>query len=349
MNPDLYQRRISVAVTLSLVLHLVFLWCYAATPLTRVLAQLLSRPMTVRQLPKDQLKRLALRRPPPQLSFIEVDSAQASAQRPDSARFFSDRSSLAANPVPSNRSADIPKIEGRKMSQLETTTVRLASKTQPRPAAPPSPPTAQPPRVVARAQTPQSMTPPKPAEGITSPELFRRQQQAQAAASPAKTTETSSTVAQSKQQLQFAESSFGLRPAPGEMQQTDREIPTIASATETGVARHGPTALNVVGMPQGAYSKKMFAEIGRYWTQLLDRRYADGQPGRARLNFTLYPTGRVDHLKIAQNSASPILGELCQTAVLQCAPFDPWPEDLKLIGGDHLDISIDFNVYLYER
>ncbi len=123
----------------------------------------------------------------------------------------------------------------------------------------------------------------------------------------------------------------------------------MASSTDGGVSRRGPTALNVVGMPQGAYSKKMFAEIGRYWTQLLDRRYADGQPGRARLNFTLYPTGHVAHLKIAHNTASPILAELCETAVLQCAPFDPWPEDLKLIGGDHLDISIDFNVYLYDR
>ena len=39
----------------------------------------------------------------------------------------------------------------------------------------------------------------------------------------------------------------------------------------------------------------------------------------------------------------------CQKAVVDCAPFDPWPQELKLLGGDHLDITIDFNVYLYER
>ena len=353
MNPDLYQRRLSFAVAISLVLHLLLLWCYAVTPLSRALAQIFSRPITVKQAPQDALKRLALRRPPPQLSFVEVDSTQATAAKPANAQFYSDRNSLAANSTPQNRSADIPKIEGRKLPQIETTTVRLPSKSAPRPAAPPaqpSPPKAQPPQMTARVQAPPSVAPPKPAEGVTSPELFRRQQQqAPTAASPAKAADFASAPAQTKPQLQFAESSFGLRPAPSDMQPTDREIPTIASATDGGVSRHGPTALNVVGMPQGAYSKKMFAAIGRYWTQLLDQRYTDGQPGRARLTFTLYPTGTVDHLKVAQNTASPILAELCKTAVLQCAPFDPWPEELKLLGGDHLDISIDFSVYLCER
>ena len=349
MNPDLYQRRLSVAVTVSLALHLFFVWFYAATPLARALAHLLSRPVAVRQLSKDQLKRLAMRRPPPQLSFVEVDSTQATAQRPDNARFYSDRSSLAANPTPRDRSAEIPKIEGRKMAQLETSTVRLPVKAQPRPAAPPVPP-SQPPRMAARIQMPQNVAPPKPAEGITSPELFRRQQQqSQTASSPAKTTDASNAAAQSKPQFQFAESSFGLRPTPSDMQPTQREIPTIASETDAGVSRRGPTALNVVGMPQGAYSKKMFAEIGRRWTLLLEQYYADGQPGRVKLNFTLYPTGHADHLKIAQNTASPILASYCQKAVVDCTPFDPWPEDLKLLGGDHLDITIDFNVYLYER
>jgi len=133
------------------------------------------------------------------------------------------------------------------------------------------------------------------------------------------------------------------------MSPSQREIPTIASETDAGVARRGPTALNVVGMPQGAYSKKMFSEIGRRWTLLLEQYYADGQPGKVKLSFTLYPTGHVDHLKVAQNSASPILGSYCQKAVIDCAPFDPWPQELKLLGGDHLDITIDFNVYLYER
>ncbi len=152
-------------------------------------------------------------------------------------------------------------------------------------------------------------------------------------------------------QFKFAESLFGLRPTSNsnDMSQTQRKIPTMASKTDAGVARRGPTALNVVGMPQGAYSKKMFAEIGRYWTHLLELFYADGQPGRLKLSFTLYPDGHVDNMKVAQNTASPILGKYCQKAVTDCAPFDPWPQELKLLGGDHLDMTIDFNVYQYER
>lgn len=354
MNPDCYQRRFSIAIAVSLLIHLFLLWFYATTPLTVVLARLLSRPVAVRQLPKDQLKRPVARRPPPQLNFVEVDALQASKLVPQDAKFFSDRSSIAANPAPKNRSAEIPKIEGRKLTQLETTTVHLPAKTQPRPATPPPAAKPQPktPSTPARVEAPKPVALPKPAEGITAPEPQRRPQeqpQQQTASRTAKPAAEAAPAAQPTPQLKFAESSFGLRPVPSETSPIQREIPTMASETDGGVSRRGPTALNVVGMPQGAYSKKMFAEIGRRWTLLLDKTYADGQPGKAKLSFTLYPTGHVDHLKVAQNTASPILGDLCQKAVIDCAPFDPWPQELKLLGGDHLDITIDFNVYLYER
>ena len=336
----------------SLLIHLFLAWFYAATPLTLALARLLSRPIAVRQLPKDQLKRQAARRLPPQLSFVEVDALQATARLPENARLYSDRNSLAANPAPRNRSAEIPKIEGRKMAHIETTTVQPRARTQPRP--PAAVPVAQPrpkaPNEAARIETPKAAAPPKPAEGITSPELLRRQQEKQQTAAQARmSAPDASATAQPPSQFKFAESTFGLRPAPGDMSPAQRDIPTVASETDAGVQRRGPTALNVVGMPQGAYSKKMFAEIGRRWTLLLEQYYADGQPGKVKLSFTLYPTGHVDHLKVAQNSASPILGSYCQKAVIDCAPFDPWPQELKLLGGDHLDITIDFNVYLYER
>ncbi|MBI5685348.1 MAG: TonB family protein [Verrucomicrobia bacterium] len=118
--------------------------------------------------------------------------------------------------------------------------------------------------------------------------------------------------------------------------------------TDAAVLRREPTALNVVGIPEGSYGKKMFAEIGRHWTLLMEQYYADGQPGKVKLNFTLYPTGRVDHLKVAQNTASPMLGRYCQKAVIDCVPFDPWPQEMKLLG-DHFNITIDFNVYSYEK
>jgi outer membrane biosynthesis protein TonB len=355
MNPDCYQRRLSFAVAISLVIHLFLAWFYAAAPLSRALAQLLARPIAVRQLPKDSFKRQEPRRQPPQLNFIEVDALQASKTLPQNAKFFSDRSSIAANPAPQNRSADIPKIEGRKLTQLETTTVRLPAKTQPRPATPPPAPQPTPkvPSTPARVAAPKTAITPKPAEGITAPEPQRKPQEQQPSQNTAKMTkpapDATATATEPSPQFKFAESSFGLRPVPGDTSSVQRDIPTMASETDGGVARRGPTALNVVGMPQGAYSKKMFAEIGRRWTLLLEQYYADGQPGRVKLAFTLYPTGHVDHLKVAQNTASPILGSYCQKAVIDCAPFDPWPQELKLLGGDHLDITIDFNVYLYER
>ncbi|MBM3891390.1 MAG: hypothetical protein FJ388_19935 [Verrucomicrobia bacterium] len=271
-----------------------------------------------------------------------MDASQASVARPPDARFYSDRSSLAANPVPSARSVDVPKIEGRKLDHLETTTVQLPGRTQPTPAR------AQPPELVMRVK-PARMVPKPKEEGITSPELARRQEPQPKTATATTQPAPAQPAAPAMPQLQFAEPTFGLRPEPRVGEATQREIPAIASQTDAGVSRRGPTALNVWGMPQGAYSKKMFAEIGRRWTLLLEQYYADGQPGKVKINFTLYPTGRVDHLKVAQNTGSSILASYCVKAVVDSSPFDKWPEELRLLGGDHLDITIDFNVYLYER
>jgi len=346
-----YQERLSFALGVSLLLHLAALWFYASPMITRAISQLLASVVSPKPAvvvtKQDQERMLARRKQVPLLSFVEVDASQASAIRPPDARFYSDRSSLAANPTPMARSVEVPKIEGRKLNHLETTTVRLPGRAQPTPARVASS-KLQPFDLVMRVKLSKIVQKPKE-DGVTSPELALREQQPDPAVSVAQPVPAQQAASAPVPHLQLAEPSFSLRSEPRPGEASEREIPTIASQTDAGVSRRGPVALNVVGMPQGAYSKKMFAEIGRRWTLLLEQYYADGQPGTVKINFTLYPTGRVANLRIAQNTASSILGSYCEKAVVDSSPFDRWPEELKLLGGDHLDITIDFNVYLYER
>ncbi|MBI5394342.1 MAG: hypothetical protein HZA91_03505 [Verrucomicrobia bacterium] len=356
-----YQQRLSVAVVVSLVLHISVAWFYASTQITKFISQVFSRTVSPQELAKQSAQVRALRkvRQPPQLSFIEVDATQATLAKPANPKFFSDRSSLAANPTPLARSADIPKIEGRVKDSLDTTDVRLPSRSQPPPAArsrpapqvaPKPAATPTPPALTMRAKTEAEARPqpPQTKDGITSPEPLRMAA-ATAGAQQAKPTPQTPATATSEPVPQFRMSGaeIGLRPETRAAPSSDREIPTMASRTEGGVDRRGPVALNVIGMPQGAYSKKMFATIGRLWTLLLEQHYSDGAPGKVKLDFRLHPDGRVDNLVIAQNTATGILASYCQKSVLDSAPFEPWPDELKLLGGDHLDISVEFNVYVY--
>jgi hypothetical protein len=332
-----YQQRLSLAMAFSLLLHVSVVWFYASPQIIRLLTSVFSRPAAARQhVTRPARPARALQRRIPQLSFVEVDSSQASLAKPQNARYFSDRSSLAANPAPLARSADIPKIEGRRMERLETSTVLRPGRPQPTPGSAPTPARQpSPPALTMRAETPPA--PRDPAEGITAPRLLGKQ--------PAQPAEGSPPEPQF--QLRMEKPTFALRSEAPAGQPTQREIPTLASQSDGGVERKGPVALNVIGMPQGAYSKKMFAAIGWRWRLLLDQYYTDGPPGKVKLDFRLRPDGRVDNFAVAQNTASNILASYCQKAVVDSSPFDPWPDELKLLGGDHLDISVEFNVYTY--
>lgn len=358
-----YQQRLSLAIGVSLLIHVGVAWFYASAQITRLMTQLFSRSVSPQQLAKQSAQVRALRKVqrPAQLSFVEVDATQATLAKPANPKFFSDRSSLAANPAPLAKSADIPKIEGRVKGTLETTDVRLPNRAQPPSSASQAQPSQQvapkpaaaptPPQLAMRSQpAPQARPkPPAPKEGITAPEPLRM---AAPAAGPQEAKNApkqhgASEPAEPTPQFRMAGTDIGLRPETQPAPASDREIPTMASRTEGGVDRRGPVALNVIGMPQGAYSKKMFAAIGRRWTMLLEQYYNDGVPGKVKLDFRLFPDGRVANLVVALNTASSILASYCQKSVLDCAPFDPWPEELKLLGGDHLDISVEFNVYVY--
>ena len=358
-----YQQRLSVAVAVSLILHTSVAWFYASAQITRLLGQMFSRTVNPQELARQSAQVRALRkvRRPPQLSFIEVDATQASATKPANPKLFSDRSSLAANPTPLARSVDIPKIEGRVKGSLQTTDVRQPSRSQPSPSASRAQPSPQvapeaaatptPPQLAMRSQTTREARPQPPAtkEGITAPEPLRIASPAAGPpeAKPAPKEQPTTAPAGPAPQFEMATAAVGLRPETQPAPSSDREIPTMASRTEGGVDRHGPVALNVIGMPQGAYSKKMFASIGRRWTMLLEQYYSDGAPGKVKLDFRLFPDGRVANLVVAQNTAGGILSSYCQKSVLDSAPFDPWPEELKMLGGDHLDITVEFNVYVY--
>ncbi len=143
---------------------------------------------------------------------------------------------------------------------------------------------------------------------------------------------------------------MGTRTPAASQPQPEASGPTLVERRSSSTYSNGKDlGCQISGMPRGAYSHQMFGDIERRWTGLLKENYDGGQPGRVTLRFALYPTGRVDHLKITQNTASAALGSYCQKAVLDCAPFGPWPLELKRLGGDRLDIAITFNVYARDK
>jgi hypothetical protein len=77
---------------------------------------------------------------------------------------------------------------------------------------------------------------------------------------------------------------------------------------------------------------------------LLDSRdYARDRTGKVVLEFRLNYVGRITDMKVVENTVDELLCLLCQKAVMDPAPFAPWPSDLRrLVGADYREVRFTF-------
>ncbi len=114
-----------------------------------------------------------------------------------------------------------------------------------------------------------------------------------------------------------------------------------------GVSRHHEMAsLDTKATPFGAYDAALVEAISQRWFTLLDERdYASDSRGKVVLQFRLHYDGRITDMNMTENSAGEVLGFICQKAVLDPAPFEKWPSDMRRTLGDIR--SIQFTFYYY--
>jgi len=249
----------------------------------------------------------------PPLLFVEVNSAQASAEPPKNAKFYSDKNSKAANPE-QDKEADLPRITGEQTDVVKTEDVPRQEFTplQPIPPAPPAP-KEQPELKPRLTMTPGDL-------GLGTPDPNPRKEESKAPRPRPR------TVQEAKARL--AEN----RLAGEKMKQ------------EGGVRRHLEiTSLDAKATPFGAYDYAFIQAVQQRWYALLDQRdYASDSRGRVVLHFTLHYDGRITDMSIAQNTVGEVLGFICQKAVEDPAPYSPFPREMRQQAGDTRNIQFTF-------
>lgn len=75
----------------------------------------------------------------------------------------------------------------------------------------------------------------------------------------------------------------------------------------------------------GEYDRGLLAAIQQRWFALLDTRQDTPAKGKVVVEFQLYSNGSVAETRIAKSTVDKALDLLCQKAVLDPAPFSPWP------------------------
>ncbi|MBI3853863.1 MAG: hypothetical protein HY298_26860 [Verrucomicrobia bacterium] len=248
-------------------------------------------------------KKPPINREPP-LLFIDVNPTQAATEAPKVAKYYSALNSKAANPD-SQIDSNIPKISGKQTQVPKTEDV-------PRTKQFPLQPTPKP-----ESAEPRPKTGPAPGD--------------LALGKPAP------------------------KPDHTESPATERERPrTLAAAhalagekmkQEGGVRRRVEiSSVDAKATAFGAYDAMFIAAVQSRWYGLLDSRdFARDRTGKVVLEFRLNYDGRITEMKEVDNDVGELLGLLCQKAVLDPAPFEKWPSDLRrLVGADYREVRFTF-------
>jgi len=283
--------------------------------------------------------------------FVDVDPDQASPAPPKESRFYSDRSTLAANPNPLQDSK-VPKLDG-KQTQVPKNEDVARTKPQPLQPAPPVAPVAvkpapkpepQPPpkQEVAAAKpdpAPKSESHPAPGDMLMAKPAIKPEPKELAAVKPPEDTKVTAPAPVTEP------TPTPVKERPRTLAEVKNRLAGQAMKQEGGVRRVAAVPqFDVTATPFGAYDRAIVAAIEARWYDLLDEySYARNRTGKVVLAFHLNYNGTVSNLKLEEYDVGDVLALICQKAVSDPAPYAVWPSDLRrLIGADFREVKFTF-------
>ena len=121
-------------------------------------------------------------------------------------------------------------------------------------------------------------------------------------------------------------------------------LPGVQMRQEGGVHNHAiAPSLNVKVTGFAEYDQRFIAAVSQHWFDLLDsRQFALDRTGKVTLQFRLNYDGSISEMRFADNTVGDLLGYVCQKAVTDAEPYEPFPSDMRRKLGDHCDVQFTF-------
>jgi hypothetical protein len=287
-------------------------------------------------------KRLNQQPPETELTFVEIDPSQAAPEPPKNAKYYSSQNTVASN-LSRDSEKETPKISGKQERVPKVMDVLRpdpkANSTPPpekepskaevmRPTPPPQPPVETPKAEPAPALAEQKPASPEKGETLLAKVIPREEVRPQAQPNNPPPEEPKR---QRPRSVAEAKAQKGLIQGPRMMQH--------------GGARIGMTeGLDVKATPFGAYDAMFIEAVQSRWFSILEERdFVGNQGGRVVVEFRLHQDGRITDLTVVEASVSELLSWFCQRAVLDPAPYLPFPSDLRrMLHNDYREIRFTF-------
>jgi hypothetical protein len=265
--------------------------------------------------------------------FMETDPSQVTGEQPKDAKYYSDKSTVAANPQnPTGKEGDTPYLKGTETRVINSVDVPTPSGVAaPLIVQPGSPGAAA---TAAQPAPPQPKAPEQPKE--VAPSGVKIVEEVAMAPKPAVQPQV---VTGAAVPANAGAPTIITEPGTPGRELVARKAKLIAS----GIARAGVAAFDVAGSPFGAYDKKIIAAVQSRWYALIDRFGMYERAGLVTVRFELLDDGQVQGLRISDNTAGQILALFCEKAIIESGPFDPLPDNLRaLVGKEPREASFTF-------
>jgi outer membrane biosynthesis protein TonB len=256
------------------------------------------------------------------LQFIDVPDTQA--PEPKDPKFYSAANSQAANPD-TTAETSTPKNDGQ---QEKVPQIRDVAKAEP--------------------------TPPQTKPDTMQPAFKPSPQPAKAPDEPVGDTKENTLTPEEKDKRDLKMD----RPSAPQSQPKPPRPRTLAEARAQKGIIEGPKMKQDGGVrkyslemspsakatPFGSYDAAFIAAVQKRWFDILDARsFASEQTGKVIVEFRLYKDGRIMNLQVAETEVTDTLSWACQRAILDPAPYAPFPPDLRrLLGADYREVRFTF-------
>jgi hypothetical protein len=245
------------------------------------------------------------------LVFVEVNPEVATPEPPKDAKFYSSQNSKAANPD-TEADTDTPKIDGTQEHVVKAEDApRKNTPLQPAPA-PPS------------QEQPEEHAKPKPPVGDL------------AMAKPNLELQPDTGTAEKTRPRTIVEAKMR-QPQNNQMQ--GQKI-----KQDGGVRRRLQiSAFDAKATPFGEYDRAFIDAVQTRWNDLLDsQQFALNRTGKVVLKFQLHYDGRISDMEKVDSTVGDTLTYVCQSAIMDPAPYLKWPSDMRREIGDTRSITFTF-------
>jgi len=317
------ERFVLRALAWSLAIHVL---CYGVWKLGQAHGWWQSEtPRWMQELEKKLLTPITIKIPPPPakkqqaipLIFVDTDPALALKEPPPNAKYYSADNTPAAN-AEIKKPSDIPNITGHQ-EHVPKPTDSAKSKPQPLQPSPKAPEETE--------ERPEKKAVPQQSMGIG--DLAMAKPIDGKSMTNTEATPETPPAHRRPRTLEEAREQHGLL---GErMRQSG------------GVERLQPTpSFAAIGKSYGDYDAELIDAVTTCWYQLLHDR-PPTISGRVVVSFRLLPTGRVTDVKVTESTVDDFYATVCTSAILNPAPYRPWPRQMQLdLGADHRDVQFTF-------